>query len=299
MSDPLARLRTGDSGNRAALTATAAEIRRRGDRRRRRRATGVAVGATIALTAAVIALPASILGTGDDGRPQPGAPGTSLSQAPPTSPPTSAPSSATPDATAPPITEGRGEIPSDFPLLEGWPDSNGAELEPGWGRQGPSADLGYAELEFGACGEPLPLPPVTGRLQAAYLDAEDFRGRQLLSFAGAEEAVAFVGEVAEFYSSCPEEVQGDSVSIYTVVPTQVGGQSLAIGRTSTINGEPSFPLIVVQVVRLGRSVLLDYTYGEGTGGSDPAAAIRERADFMAVNAAEVVAAMCAFTAAGC
>lgn len=298
MSDPFDRLRSLDSGHRA-LTATAAEVRRRGDRRRRRRGMTVAVCAAAAVTAAAVAIPASILNIGDDDRLRPAAPVTSFSESPSSSPPMSTPTSVTPDTTTPPVTSGLGEIPGNFPLLAGWPDSGEAELEPGWGRQGPSPVLDYPELEFAACGEPLPLPPVTGRLQAAYLDAEDFRGRQLLTFTEAKEATAFVGETVEFYSGCPEEAEGDFVSTYTVVPTQVGGQSFAIGRTTTLNSEPSFPLVVVQVVRLGRSVLLDYTYGEGTGGTDPAAATRERAALMTENAEEVVAAMCAFTTTGC
>ena len=301
MPDPIDRLRSFDPGD-LSPHASAHDVRRRGERLRRRRVAGVAV-ASAALAAVAVVVPMTLVG--GDGRADraPVAPSpTSTTDDSPTDPtPTEEPTTAPPlteePTTAPPSADetstGRGEVPAGFPLAAGYPPDSDAEPGSRTGLHGPAPALDRLDLEVRACGQLLATPPdVTGRLEAAWLNVEDFRSRRLVTFADAERAVAHMDEAAAFFRQCG----GDADSTWTVLQTQVGGQSYAIGRTPTAEiGQVE----TIVLVRLGRAVLIDVRSGEGGGGDPDPELVRERAADMAGDAAGVVAAMCAFTEAGC
>ncbi|UFN44687.1 hypothetical protein [Nocardioides okcheonensis] len=293
MPDPLDLLRTFDRDLPSSGT-TGAELRRRGDRRRRRDRTIAAAGAAVA--AAALVVPAVVL-LGPDGDSVQPAPAPTTPTTPPQSSHTPGPTpDSTPSPTGDPTPSGSadpavlGDVPADFPLLDGYPDDSAAEPGEQLGRQGPSPTLDRPELDFAPCGDPLPVTAVTGRLRGAWLNVEDFRARQLLTFADADQAVAFVGDAQAFFAACPSEPTAPR----TVLDTSVAGQSFAVGQGS---GGP-IGLTVVQVARLGRAVLMDVVSGEGYA-ADLEGSTREQAALMAQDAGGVLAAMCRFTEAGC
>ena len=311
MPDPIDRLRSFDPGD-LSPHASAHDVRRRGERLRRRRVAGVAV-ASAALAAAAVVVPMTLVGGEGRADRAPVAPSPTVStddsptDPPPTDETTTAPPTTDESPDAPPSTDettteetdteetttDRGEVPAEFPLAAGYPPDSDAEPGSRTGLHGPAPALDRLDLEVRACGELLATPPdVTGRLEAAWLNVEDFRSRRLVTFADAERAVAHLDEAAAFFRQCG----GDADSTWTVLQTQVGGQSYAIGRTPTAEiGQVE----TIVLVRLGRAVLIDVRSGEGGGGDPDPALVRERAADMAGDAAGVVAAMCTFTEAGC
>ena len=301
MSDPLEQLARFDGGDPAAPPLPAAEVRRRGDRLRRRHQVLAGVGAAVAV--AVIVVPLAVLGARDDGsRPQPApaptpAP-TPTSTATPTPRPTPTVPSETPSETPAPTVSAptsSGAIPAGFPLAAGWP----SDAEPGadHGLAGPSRSL--AAFTYRACGADLPTPAVLDHLRASWSNPEDYRTRQLYLLDDADGAVAYVTAVRDFYAACPEEDTGDGlgqVAVTGVRATRVGGQSYAVVRSFELSGNPTIGLEVLHVVRLGRAVLIDTASNEGSGEESR---VRSQIDQQTAAGAPVVAAMCAFTDAGC
>ena len=111
--------------------------------------------------------------------------------------------------------------------------------------------------------------------------------------------MAYVTGVRDFYAACPEEDTGDGTGLAWVTDvrqTQVGGQSYAVVRSIEADGNPAIGLEVLHVVRLGRAVLIDTASNEGSGVESR---IRSQIDQQTAAGAPVVAAMCAFTEAGC
>ena len=79
-------------------------------------------------------------------------------------------------------------IPDDFPMLAGWPRTGDGE-----GRVGPTRDAD--PLVFTACGETSRDPAHVDRVTARWDDAEDYRLRQLTTYADEAAAVAAVEEM--------------------------------------------------------------------------------------------------------
>ncbi len=191
--------------------------------------------------------------------------------------------------TAPPPTE---DV-SDFELAQGWPADS--ETEPGgdFGLTGPSTSIGA--FDYSVCSTPLPLDDVHGSLRATWTNVEDSRSRELLTFADAQAAVAFMDRARDFYSGCPEEVGSDGyTSVHEVLPTEVGGQSFAAVNTWRFDEAPAIGLEVLHFIRLGRAVVIDTTSGEGSRTGAPAVI-----DEMSRATAQVVVDLCRFTDAGC
>ncbi len=186
-----------------------------------------------------------------------------------------------------------GDIPDDLPLAAGWPDDSVAEPSPRYGLRGPDRSLD--PLTWTVCEESFTATGVRDRLRADWLNVEDYRGRELLTFPDADDAVAFTGGLVAFWESCPRQDHGDGYeSVNDVRPTGVGGESWALLRWSELDGAPGVGLTVVHVTRLGRSVLIDQASNEGSRDGAPRQVARQIAD-----ADPIVAAMCRFTAAGC
>ncbi|MDQ4052849.1 MAG: hypothetical protein M3237_09125 [Actinomycetota bacterium] len=191
---------------------------------------------------------------------------------------------------------GSGEVPEDFPLAAGWPKDS----EPGrrYGLTGPSASL--EPFDLAACGASVPTPAATGVLRARWANPEDYRSRELYAFSDADAAVRFIDDVVDFYSGCPREDTGDGfTTVRQVRMTGVGGQSYAVIQTSEFDGAPAVGMQVVHLIRVGHAVLIDVAANEGGAGPDLEADSQGQIDAQTTATADVVAAMCRFTEAGC
>ncbi len=187
-------------------------------------------------------------------------------------------------------------IPDDFPLAAGWPDRSEGD---GWGLEGPGRDVElYA---FSPCGVELPKLIGTDSLRAKWSNVTDNRSRELVTFADADEAVAYLAASREFFAACPQsEIGGEgSQSFWKVIGTEVGGGSYAVEQTEEFDGYRTTLRQVLHFIRVGHSVLIDTAANEGGAGPDPVADLARQIDEQTTDAAEVVAAMCLFTEAGC
>lgn len=181
-------------------------------------------------------------------------------------------------------------IPDDFPLLSGYPDDH--EAEPGDGRRGPNRTREPIVPE--RCGGSVPLPAHTDRLRAGWTNPEDYRERQLITFADADEARAYAERVLDLFRACPEENTSTGVeasSHVSVVDSGLGDFAGAASMLYRHEGLPVPGLTTWYVVRVGSAVLLSVTSNEGGAGRDPDhdAADQRRRDADAI--AEVVDAM--------
>jgi hypothetical protein len=192
-----------------------------------------------------------------------------------------------------PGASGAGAIPDTFPLLDGWPEDAGD----GDGRVGPDRDIDPLALE--ACGTAVTDVDHADRLTARFDNAEDYRTRQLTTYATADEAVAAVAAIRQVYAACPTgEVRDDGYTPHwAVVDTQIGGESFAVLGWDTMGDQPTPYGDTLLVVRLGSAVLVVAHSGEGnapSGGED-----QQAVDRIVEESASVVAQMCTWTAAGC
>lgn len=188
---------------------------------------------------------------------------------------------------------GAAAIPGDFPLLDGWPEEAGD----GEGRIGPARDLDRLALE--ACGTAATEVAHEDRLLARFENAEDYRTRQLTTYATADDAVAAVAAIRQVYAACPVgEVRDDGATPHwAVVDTQIGGDSFAVLGWDTVDGELIPFGETLLVVRLGSAVLV-VAHG-GHSGAPSGADDQQAVDRIVQESAPVVDSMCTWTAAGC
>jgi len=253
------------------------EVRRRGDRLRRRNSALVAVAAVAVV--AVVATPLALWADGDN----------RVEQGPATNSP-SVSDSATPTdgATQAPQVH---DIPDDFPLAAGWPDTSTSEYGDK-ALKGPSRAL--PALDITACGHHVPDLGNLDRLDATWKNVEDYRSRELLTFPTAQEAVTYVAHLRAIWMDCPSEDAGGQTTVHELRSTEVGGESVALVTSYEMNGAPALGLSVDHVIRLGRGVLIDSGANEGTTDL-----LEHQLAVMTDESAPAVAAMCVFTEAGC
>ncbi|QCW50160.1 hypothetical protein FE634_06605 [Nocardioides dongxiaopingii] len=183
---------------------------------------------------------------------------------------------------------------ADVPLAAGWPTG---PVEAGSAGVEVPVDELDASFADHACDAPAPAGDPTEVVRGQFSDVETYLTRELLTFADADAAVAHVAGLRDFYAACPTRtVDGFSHPVRTF-DTAVGGQSFAVVRSTEHDAHPAIGVSALQVVRVGSAVLLDTVSTEGSA-SDEAAA-HALADAMAEESGDVVAAMCAFTEAGC
>lgn len=194
------------------------------------------------------------------------------------------PCGGTDDAEAGPV------VPDGFPLLAGWPtDSEGGEF----GLAGPTR-TGLDVMEPEACGVVAEVPEHTDLVRGAYNNPEDYRQRQLLTFASADEADAYVDDVLAIFDDCFEVETGDGSTRLTQVVTDLSDTGDRAGGAITRyerDGEPVPGMSTLLVVRVGSAVLLAENQSEGGGGLDPAAATQEAFTAIVAESRGVVAAM--------
>ncbi|HJQ06913.1 MAG TPA: hypothetical protein VJ872_15800 [Nocardioides sp.] len=195
--------------------------------------------------------------------------------------------SSTPGTVSYPMTT----IPDGFPLDSGWQDDQ---------PEGPNSRLAPSRTrkvpELNACGTTLPWPAYEDRLSAAFHNPEDSRDHVLMTYADADTAVAATKAMVDLFRACPTEPgQPDGYVFHTQVSrTDTSGDSWLISSYYTFNGAPAIGLIDIEVVRVGLGVLV-ITHGN-EGGKE---SIPMDSKGMETEAADSIAAMCAFTEAGC
>jgi len=283
MSDPIKDLENFNSEGLPVNPLAPSEVRRLGDRMRRRRNATAAVAGVAAV--AVIAAPIALF-AGRDNMSSP-------TPAPPSSTSGSPDVEVTTAPTPEPIRVLVKEIPDGFPLAAAWPDDDQAESEE-QGLTGPNRTLDSLLLTL--CGSAFDDPEYVDRLRASWTNPEDYRDRQLTTYADADQAVAAVRALTDFYRACPQEEEGSDgyTRVTEVRRTQVGGESWALMKGYEFKGAPAIGLEIIHVIRLGRAVLIDQTANEGS-----IADFELQLDAMTSDSGVPVSRMCAFTEAGC
>lgn len=251
------------------------EIRRRGDRLRRRRTSMVAVGgvlaAAIAVGAPVIAL------SGDDGTRTDG------TQYVATDPP----------APRPTVTD----VPDGFPVGDGM----GTASDPAQ----VGTDVG--EVVFASitvCEDEVWLldsgaTPTVDALGAVWSDGvSGGEQRTLATYADEQAARSALSAIGSAVADCPPPVvRGDGFAIEPKALTAAGGEeTLAyVDRYLDADGYTGEGNVFV-LTRVGNALLIDKTY---IGGAGDLAVAQDTADLLADRATGVVDAMCVFSADGC
>jgi hypothetical protein len=263
MSDPLDELRNLSHLGGDVTPLPPAEVRRRGDVRRRRANALAAVGGVAAI--ALIATPIAVLASGND---------------------RSAP---TPVGT--PDRSGVTTIPDGFPLAMGYPDTNENLTPVRVGSADLLSDIAYCEVKA------FPATPTQDLASVTYTGGEDYRSRELAVYANEAEAQGLVDQFRATLATCPEETMGGTRQIYTLVPVAAGDDAVAMAHTYAGPGDgPNLGLEVIEVVRVGNAVLFSSGYGEGNSpGTDPA----DNAQPFLDATAPLVGKLCVFAAGGC
>ncbi len=235
MPDLFEPLRDLDEG--APLNPLAAsEVRRRGDRMRRRRWGLQALGASAAVAVVVSGAFLTTSSIDDGTRPDP--------------------------APVAPAPEGgwRQEIPRNHALDRGYPDARPPETT----QVGPSqkfARFTKAGIEpCGASGYPSAFP--VDSLGTEFNGPEDSRARELTLYADARTASAVVAKLAATWQACPTQTLADPPFELTtsLTPGSLGDESWTV-----VEGAGSAPqLQLFNVVRVGNAVLINWIYNEGS-----------------------------------
>lgn len=209
-------------------------------------------------------------------------------------------STADPTANRPSESPGPAEtglrIPDDFPLLAGYPTREAED--PDGGRRGPTRTLPPIVLE--ACGQRVDPGAHTDLLRAAWTDVEDFRQRQLTTYADEGAAQAYVDAILGAYRGCPSEDTGDGyTSVRSILDSGLGDVSVVAATRYERDGDPAIGHTLVQVVRVGATVLVAASSNEGGGGPEVERQLRDAAAAGGAEIEDVVARMCLVTATGC
>jgi hypothetical protein len=199
------------------------------------------------------------------------------------------PTSASPSPSASPTQEPVSL--DDFPLARGYPETNGNDGSP----VVVTGTSGVEKLVFCHDAGWTPRAPVApvDLIGTTYTgEAEDFRGRTLARYADAEEADSALTYLRRAVEVCPE----DDGRVHDITPRHGGDGAYLV--TVRYRGEYGFDtgLEVIDVVRVGDLVLLNWEYSEG-GGSDETirSATREVTD----QSDALLARMCDYSAAPC
>lgn len=228
----------------------ASEVRRRGDRMRRRRTTAIVLGSAAAM--AIVA----VGGTAVAGLDRSASPGPSAPSVPASGTATPTPSQ---DATGPGQDPTPGEvssIPDDFPLTEGWP---------------PIADEG----EYGIVGPDRELPRVaiwtpcldgagtvpegnpTDRLTAQWRQPTYGRSREVLTFANAAGAKAYADSARAVLADCTQP--GLEIPVSDAAGDPGSWQGMLVSQQTGTRQATQ----VMQVRVRENAVVLDIDSGEG------------------------------------
>ncbi len=260
-----------DQGLPAMDLPPAAEIRKRGDRMRRRRTAIIAAGGALAVALAIGAPVVATSGGGEDHSIEPiGTPTPSI----------------TPDS---PPTEWVTEVPADFPLAAGFPTPYetpprpaGSELTPTCGTWFSGAFADSDVLTY------------TG-------ESEDRAQRWLILFADEDAARASLDQARASVAACPTDgVSGPPGSgiaqVYDEVDVDLGtDDSFAWSQQVQHDDGLVSDLTLVQVARTGNALLVESHYG-APGGE---AVVADLSALLLERASAPLQSMCLFSANPC
>lgn len=278
MHDPIRDLESFPTDGVTVNPLSPSEVRRRGDRLRRRHHAAAAVAGVAAI--AVVAVPIAVFAGGADQRGQ-------------------EPSYVGPSTTEPGLTRDAGEvswrtdIPEGFPLAAGYPEANGDDGSPV--TVAPDA-VGARKLSM--CGETFWAEGAeVDRLGARYRgEAEDSRGRTLLLLRDDRAATAVFDQAEQALAGCPEDrdrhftSEGDALG--------VGDQRLVMTERYWMPDVRGYStgLTTYVLARVGNAVLLATEYGEAGGSSET---MQAAIDHAAAQASALVNEMCVFAEHPC
>lgn len=219
----------------------AAEVRRRGDRLRRRRTVLRTLGGALAV--AVVLGGVAVTTRLDRGT-------------------TSAPGPAT-QGPSPTTAATALAIPAGFPLDQGYPDPGGDGS-----MTGPSRSPAAAFTPIQACGQrAYPVVKPADRLSVRFQQPEDFRGRELTTYDDEADAKRALETFASAMRSCPRETTGGTTATSAITTVPAGDQSWAVVTTYETDGRPSLGLQVITATRTGAALLVTMQSNEGDAGS--------------------------------
>lgn len=263
MRDPIEELENFTVPGAPMTPLPASEVRRRGDRIRRRN--NVLAGAAAVAVVAAIVTPIALLADRDDGR--------SVDPAP--------------------APEWVQTVPDGFPLTNGMAD--GARETERTDRQtirlcgsvAWSPDAPYAAEDVAA---------------AEYVgESEDYQTRALAVYADDERAAAALEALEQGVTDCPRSDSGGTLQnpgsplVYQAYPLDLGGDGGYTFTQQVHEGDLFSQLTIYEVVRYGNALLVDSSYGSA-GGDE---VIATAASGMAERSAAVRAQMCVFSAEPC
>ncbi|MCX6401783.1 MAG: hypothetical protein NTX33_17865 [Propionibacteriales bacterium] len=186
-------------------------------------------------------------------------------------------------------------IADDFPLSAGWPADDGSDVT----AEGPNRTL--PPLLLNVCDadvEDAPAPQ--DRLVATWSQPEDYRTRQLSTYASEDQAAAALGAVVSAYRDCPEEPSSPEgyVAHHVAIQSAAGDESWVVGTYSTFDGADAIGIEVIHLIRIGTALLVITGSNEGSA-PEPESTFLAAGDQMANEASNVVSELCAFTEPGC
>ncbi len=262
MSDPDERLSSFDPGP-SMNPLPPADVRRQGERLRRRN--NALAGAGAALAVAVIVTPIAVLSTGGDG-------------------------DAGPDPARPAGVDWVTTIPARFPVDDGMGGDSGIPTQVG-------TDVVSGEQVLPAinlCGTDVWSPTdAADTLGATWSDrVEGGEQRTLALYADDATAERSLSRVAAAVEGC---TPSGSAAVPAPLDSDLAEQSTAWVLQYLDSGRPTGDTDVWQVARVGNALLLDKTY---VPDADPEVS-QQTVTLLAERAAGVVDAMCVFAAEGC
>jgi hypothetical protein len=244
------------------------QVRRRGDRIRRRRTAGQVLGAAV-LVGAVVTGGALL----DDSGPRTSPPG-----------PVDRPS----QTVEPPVAPAPVDL-SRIDLTLGWTVDGDSRLKGPGPRVAAFSDFTVCDRSYPA-GRPEPLE----RLAAALERPEDLRFREATTYADAATAQAALDRFVGLFRACPEDPAGGgtAVSRNEVRPVDVGDGGHSVLRTYVADDLPQLGMETVHAVRVGNVLLLTSQHDEGSGALDMPQSRQRVAETTATQVAPLVEELC-------
>ncbi len=275
MSDLFDPLR--DMTREPVSSLSAAEVRRRGDRQRRRRTAVQVLGGAAAV--AVVALGALTVA---DRSP------TSSREVPPASQGPSPSEQASRPAT---------RVPDGFPLDQGMVEAASVK--------GPSRKALWL-TDMTICGDVAPYSPAdvtTDAVGVMHDDTGYSQRRQLMVYPDAATAHRMARDLVATFEACPryDTDTGDTghgEALNEVTRRELGDEAWTVKNGAMFNGAPTIGENIYVVVRVGNAVLYSWAGAETSGLTNPPG-FERNAQAEVDGLAGAVAAMCAFTEAGC
>ncbi len=278
MSDPIEDLENFDTQGVNVNPLPAAEVRRRGNRMRRRNNALAAVGGVAAI--ALIAVPLALTANGSPHS----APGPAGSSSP------------TPTTGSSVGAAWLQTIPGDFDLT----------ALPGDATFAYAARGGSVVDDITLCGRPSfstrsndPVAPAVDTAGAAYSEAgtESSSGRTLALYSSDKLAAKIVGAIRHEVEVCPTETEpGRAPLVYDAVDTELPvDDSFVFTEQSRMDKDLLADLTVYQVARVGNAIYLATSHTSAGGAQVADAEVRR----MAALSAPVLSDMCVFAAEPC